>query len=62
MALERTGAPHSGVLYVGDSLYDAGAAQNAGVDFAAVLTGNTPKQAFETYPTVQIINNLSELR
>ena len=62
MALERTGAPHSDVLYVGDSLYDAGAAQNAGVDFAAVLTGNTPKQAFETYPTVQIINTLSELR
>ncbi len=62
MALQRTGAERKDVLYVGDSLYDAGAAKNARVDFAAVLTGNTSKEEFAPYPAVQIINNLRELQ
>ncbi|ORU01077.1 Inorganic pyrophospatase PpaX [Anaerovibrio sp. JC8] len=61
MAIQRTGAALEDIIYVGDSLYDAGAAQNAGVDFAAVLTGNTVKEAFAPYPSVQIVNHLSEL-
>ena len=62
MALNRTGANPKEVLYVGDSLFDAGAAQNAGIDFAAVLTGNTSKAEFLSYPYVQIINHLHELK
>lgn len=62
MALKRTGAATKEVLYVGDSLYDAGAAKNAGVDFAAVLTGNTKGEEFAPYPSVQIINSLRELQ
>ena len=62
MALKRTGAATKEVLYVGDSLYDAGAAKNAGVDFAAVLTGNTKGEEFAPYLSVQIINSLRELQ
>ena len=62
MALQRTGAKPEDVIYVGDSLFDAGAAQNAGLDFGAVLTGNTLREEFASYPSVQIINHLSELK
>lgn len=36
-------------LYVGDSYIDAETAQNAGVDFAGVLTGSTTKDDFSKY-------------
>lgn len=49
------------VLYCGDSLYDASAAQNAGVDFAAVTTGTTRKEDFASYPSVGIFPNLSSI-
>lgn len=49
------------VLYIGDSLIDAQTAFNSGVDFAAVTTGTTDAQEFETYPHVKIMKNLSEL-
>lgn len=61
MALDRTGAPRHQAVYVGDSIYDAGAAQNAGLDFVGVLTGNTSAEALKAYPSVQIINHLGEL-
>ena len=47
------------VLYVGDSWVDAQTAQNAGVDFAAVLTGANMKEDFENYPYVCIAEDLS---
>lgn len=49
------------VLYVGDSYIDAQAAQNAGVDFAGVLTGTTTKAVFEQYPHIQIMKSLDEI-
>ncbi|MCR5177097.1 MAG: HAD-IA family hydrolase [Anaerovibrio sp.] len=61
LAMRLTGANKREVLYIGDSLFDAGAAKNAGVDFAAVLTGNTTKQEFLNYPHVQLMETLSEL-
>lgn len=44
------------VLYVGDSYIDATAAQSAGVDFAAVLTGTT--KDFSGYKSVFVAKNL----
>lgn len=49
------------VLYTGDSYVDAGAAQNAGVDFAAVTTGTTTSEDFAAYPHVKIMQDIAEL-
>lgn len=49
------------ILYVGDSLVDAKAAQSAGVDFAAVLTGTTDAKEFQNYPHCRILERVSEL-
>ncbi len=48
-------------LYVGDSLIDAKAGQNAEVDFAAVLTGTTRREEFIPYPSVLIMDTFDEL-
>lgn len=61
-ALEATGLERSEVLYCGDTVIDAGAGQNAGVDFCAVLNGTTPAGDFDPYPHVHIAPNLSELQ
>ncbi len=60
MAMERLGSIGS-ILYVGDSLSDAEAAKRAGLPFVAVLSGVTPREAFEGYPIHRILNKLSEL-
>jgi phosphoglycolate phosphatase len=49
------------VLYVGDSLTDARAAAHAGLPFAVVLTGTTPRAAFAPYAPVGVLDDLSEL-
>lgn len=51
----------SEILYVGDSLTDAEAASRAGVDFAAVTTGETSAEEFEKFPYVRIMTDLREL-
>lgn len=58
-AIEALGAGRREVLYVGDSLVDAKAAQSAGVDFVAVLTGTTTD--FSEYDNVFVGNNLREV-
>ena len=60
-ALDYFQIPKDQVLYTGDSYVDAGAAQNAGVDFAAVTTGTTSAEVFQTYPHVKIMQDLQEL-
>ena len=62
MALDKLNMQRSQAIYIGDSIYDAGAAQNAGISFAAVLTGNTDSQQFSAYPSVQMMSALSELK
>lgn len=54
LMLDRLGVSKGETLYVGDSYIDAETAQNAGVDFAGVLTGSTSKKAFSKYPHVMI--------
>ena len=61
MAMERFGAEKKDVLYIGDNVIDGEAAQNAGVDFAAVLTGNNVREDFFHLPHVKIMNTLAEL-
>ncbi len=51
----------SEILYVGDSLTDAEAAFRAGIDFAAVTTGETSAEQFEKFPYVKIMTDLREL-
>lgn len=58
-AIKALGADKKEVLYVGDCLVDAKAAQSAGVDFAAVLTGTTTD--FSDYDNVFIGRNLHEV-
>lgn len=60
-AIKRLGALKSDVLYIGDSHIDANAAKNAGVDFAAVTTGTTTAEEFDSYPYVKIMKDLSEI-
>ena len=60
-AAEILGADPDHVLYIGDSHIDAAAAQNAGVDFAAVTTGSTDKGEFRKYPHIFIAPSLAEL-
>jgi len=49
------------VLYVGDSITDARTAAAAGLSFAAVLTGTTPRAAFAPYVPYGLLRNMSEL-
>ncbi|HEV2862385.1 MAG TPA: HAD-IA family hydrolase [Pyrinomonadaceae bacterium] len=60
-ALERIACPPASVLYVGDSLADAEVAQRAAVPFAAVLSGVTPREEFDGYGAVAVLDDLSQL-
>lgn len=62
LAMERLGLTREQVLFCGDTVIDALAAKNAGVNFCGVLNGTTPACAFEEYPYVHIAPDLVELR
>ena len=49
------------ILYIGDSLVDAKTAENAEVDFVAVLTGTTTADEFQLYKNVFIGKNLKDI-
>lgn len=61
LAIEQLQTTAVQTLYIGDSTTDAQAAQLAKIDFAAVLTGTTPKAAFRQLPAIATINTLQEL-
>jgi phosphoglycolate phosphatase-like HAD superfamily hydrolase len=48
-------------LYVGDSVVDAELAKRAGVPVVVVLSGVTPKEDFETYEPIAVLEHVSEL-
>ena len=50
------------ILYVGDSLVDAEAAERAGIDFVAVTTGTTAADEFAAFKYKDIITEISELK
>lgn len=60
-AVEHLKVKNEEVLYVGDSLVDAKTAENAKVDFVAVLTGTTTRDAFRSYPNAFIGENILEV-
>jgi len=60
-AIEHFGCDLQSVLFIGDSLIDANTAANAGVDFAAVLTGTTSERDFLALPHVFIAKSLTEI-
>ncbi len=61
IALNRLAVDPHQALFVGDSVFDAGAAKNAGVDFAATLTGQTTREAFKDFPCHYMVDHLGEL-
>ena len=62
IALHALGLTPEEVLYCGDTVLDAEAAQRAGVDFAAVLNGTTTADAFADYPFEYLAPSLPELQ
>ena len=62
MGMAALGVRPEQVLYCGDTVLDAGAARNAGVDFVAVLNGTTGAEAFGAFPHVFIAEDLPALR
>ena len=61
LALHRIGVAPAAAIYVGDSAVDAEAAERAGVDFVAVLSGTTPAAAFADYPSAAVLPSVSQL-
>jgi phosphoglycolate phosphatase len=61
IALDKMGVLKSDAIYVGDSVVDAEASQNAEIQFFAVLTGTSVMADFEQYKTSFVLKNLSEL-
>lgn len=61
LAAQRLELAAGEILFVGDSESDAGAAMNAKVGFAGVLTGTTSEQALQSYPHRVILHHLAEL-
>ena len=61
-ALERLGLAASATLYIGDSTIDAEAAERAGVEFVALLTGVTEEGELSAYRPRAVLRRLSELQ
>lgn len=61
LAVAQTGSVPANCLYVGDSVTDAETARRAGIAFVAVLSGVTPRTAFENYDLYAILEDVSEL-
>lgn len=62
MAIDMLGLRREEVLFCGDTVIDAEAAQRAGTDFCAVLNGTTPAKSFDLYPYQHIAGDLIDLR
>ena len=60
-AMERLNCVRQNCLYVGDSITDAKTAQRANIDFIAVLSGVTPRSAFEDYNVSAVLADVSGL-
>ena len=60
-AMKRLECSPASVLYVGDSLVDAELAKRAGVPLVIVLSGVTPRDHFDTYKPVAVLENISQL-
>ncbi len=60
-AISQLGCDSQAVLYIGDSIIDSKTAMHAGIDFAAVTTGSTAAEEFQSFPNVFIADGLKKL-
>lgn len=61
VAIERLNYVRQDCFYVGDSVTDAKTAQRADTDFIAVLSGVTPRTAFDDYNIYAVLEDVSGL-
>jgi phosphoglycolate phosphatase len=62
LTIRKLGLPREELIYVGDSVTDAKTAKRSGVNFVAVLSGVTPRDAFDAYPRYAILASIQGLR
>ena len=60
-AIQKLECSPSSVVYVGDSVIDAELAKRAGVPLIAVLSGTTPRDHFDNYEPLAVLENISQL-
>lgn len=60
-AIERLECSPASIVYVGDSVVDAELAKRAGVPLIVVLSGVTPRDHFEDYEPLAVLDSVSEL-
>lgn len=60
-AMKKLESSPENVVYVGDSQVDAELAKRAGVPLVVVLSGVTPKELFDNYTPVGVLENISHL-
>ena len=60
-AMNRLECSPASVLYVGDSVVDAELAKRAGVPLVVVLSGTTPKEHFDGYAPLAMLEDISRL-
>lgn len=60
-AMKKLECTPASVLYVGDSVVDAELAKRAGVPVVIVLSGVTPREDFDNYEPIAVLQNVSEL-
>ena len=61
MALKSLGLGSVEAVYVGDHVVDAEAARRASVPFVAVLSGESERRDFDSFPTVAVLKAVSQL-
>ena len=61
LAIDKLELKSSEVFYIGDSITDAKAANNADIPFIAVLSGVTCEQDFSEFQVYKFLKNISEL-
>ena len=60
-ALKRLECSPSSIVYVGDSVVDAELAKRTGVRFILVRSGVTPKEHFDDYEPIAVLDTISDL-
>lgn len=60
-AANRLGLPVERCVYVGDNEVDASAAQSARMKYVAVLTGSTPIETFQAYPSQALLESVAQI-
>ena len=60
-AVDALSTPRERCLYVGDSVTDAETARRGSVQFVAVLSGVTGREAFAEYDSVSVLGSAAEL-